>query len=261
MFSSIILRSAVDKNETIEHEIIENRKRINDVQTKQSLTSAENEAQHRREAQIYRENSEKLQVQCKELRREKDQLANQLNEHKTEVTLLEGKIEQTERQLEQSQRTGKSLENECASVTVKLEASQCELSQLRDRIFETNRDYEMMRGQQEAAGYTVESKTKQIETLSVDIERLQQKLRDKSQSVETLSERLRQSEQEKAVYEERAQDEAQKVGRMDETVHIQREEIDRLNEKMKEWRLRVESEAMEHKELLAVSEINEQNTK
>ena len=72
---------------------------------------------------MYRENSEKLQGQCKELRREKDQLVNKLHEQKSEVTLLEGKIEQTERQLEQSQKTGKSLENECTSVTCLLYTS------------------------------------------------------------------------------------------------------------------------------------------
>ena len=234
---------------------------MNDVQTKQSRTSAENEAQHRREAQMYRENSEKLQGQCKELRREKDQLVNKLHEQKSEVTLLEGKIEQTERQLEQSQKTGKSLENECTSVTAKLEASQRELSELRDQIFQRNRDYEMMRGQQEKVGHSVESKMKQIETLSGDIEHLEQKLRDKTQCIETLSDRLRQSEQEKAIYEERSQDEVHKMNRLDETVRTQRDEIERLNEKMKDWRLRMESETMEHKELMAVSEINEQNTK
>ena len=51
------------------------------------------------------------------------------------------------------------------------------------------------------------------------------------------------------------------MNRLDETVRTQRDEIERLNEKMKDWRLRMESETMEHKELMAVSEINEQNTK
>ena len=255
------LRSTVDKNETIENEILENRKRITDVQTKQSKTNAENEAQYRKEIQTYRESSEKLQEQCKNLRREKDDLLERLSEQKSECRMLESKLEQSERQLSQWDKNNKILEEECSRVTSKCEKLQEEIVSYRDQIYELNRENDILRRENETIRLNCDTRTQKIEDLNETIDRLKHEINDRVKSNEEAFDQMRAIEQDRNIFENKVNNQSITIDQLNDKCRAQHEEINQLNSKLKDWRLRIENESMENKELLAVKEINDQNTK
>lgn len=250
----------MDKNESMEQDIMDNRKKIHTVQSKQAHNVV-SEEHTKREMQTYRENSEKLQEVCKQLRGERDKAQEQLNEVITEQKMMENKLDQSDRQIKQWRHNNDILQVECQNLTEKYKKMQEEMLKNREHVFELHQDRDVVQNERDSWKRNIDLKANQINELNLELDKLQDELREKVCANEKIYERMKIIEHERDIFENKVKDDSHAMEKLRRKITVQSKQNEKLNSQIQEMKLKIESRTLENKDLASEKDIANHNAK
>lgn len=244
----------------MEQDILENRKKINNVQSKQAYNVINGE-HTRRELQTYRGNSEKLQEVCKQLRNERDRVQQQLDDHISEQKMMENKLDQADRQIKQWQHNNEILQSECQNLTEKCEKLQADILKNREQVFELHRERDLVQNERDSWKRNIDLKTDQINELNAELGKIQEELREKVCANEKVYEQMKIIEHERDIFENKVKDDSHAMEKFRRKIAVQSKQNENLNTQIQELKLKMENHTLEKKDLVSEKEIANHNAK
>ncbi|XP_057309773.1 centromere-associated protein E-like [Hydractinia symbiolongicarpus] len=251
-----LYRNVVAKNESLEHEILENRRKIRDVQNKQNVTEVY-------ETQVYgmKKDMKEIERSFDTVLRENHLISNEIKDKDEEVSSLERRLGEADQEINHWKHHVGVLEKECQTLTSNIEEMRNEIGMQQNTIQDLKVDFNIVEKERESWKENAQKHEYIHEDTRRQNKTLQDEILQKMKIIDKQREQLNATEQEREIFEYKVKEnEAEMDEMLQKITHAEAENIEllKVNENL---RKELHSNHQKQEEVKSEKDIALHNTK